>query len=373
MAGIYLHIPYCKQACNYCDFHFSTSLGSMSSMRDAMCNEILLRSQSLTWKTKEYTSIYFGGGTPSILPLADLAKLLSDLKNRFNISPAAEITLEANPDDINPEKLGAWLELGITRLSVGLQSFHASDLQWMNRAHGADEAAGVVSMIRSAGFNNFSIDLIYGLPTWSGAEWSENINHLISLDVPHVSCYILTVEPKTALGHQVKKGVVSMLDDKIPGQYALLCESLQQAGYDHYEVSNFAKPGFYSQHNGSYWWGQPYMGIGPGAHGFDGATRYWNAASNMAYIHAAGVKEEVEELTQHDKYNELIMTRLRTAEGLNLRDCQNLFGKVPADVDPLAWKKYLASGELVVLGDNVRIAETSWLIGDRIASDFFWV
>lgn len=373
MAGIYLHIPYCKQACNYCDFHFSTSLGSMTSMRDAMCNELNVRSQSPAWSTKEYTSIYFGGGTPSILPIDDLESLLSAIKSKFKISPAAEITLEANPDDLTTEKLDAWIRLGINRLSVGLQSFHAGDLHWMNRAHGADEAKRAVSAIRSAGFTNFSIDLIYGLPTWTGNEWQENIDRLISLNVPHVSCYILTVEPKTALGHQVKKGAVLMLDDKIPEQYQRLCESLQRAGYDHYEVSNFAKPGCGSRHNASYWSGQPYLGIGPGAHGFDGNARYWNVASNMAYIHAAGVKQEVEELTDKDKYNELVMTRLRTAEGLNLHTCKTLFGLEPSDIDSHAWKKYISERSLIVAGDSVRIAESSWLIGDRIASDFFWV
>lgn len=372
MAGIYLHIPYCKQACNYCDFHFSTTLGSMSAMQSAMLNEIKTRAAA-GWNQRSYSSIYFGGGTPSLLPSAQLFELIFFLKTHLTVEDRAEITLEANPDDITPEKLEAWLKMGINRLSVGLQSFHETDLKWMNRAHGADDAAKAVSAIKHAGFTNFSVDLIYGLPLWKGHEWEENLARIAELSVPHVSCYILTVESKTQLGHLVKKGSISMVDEAIPEQYRLLCDQFGKAGYEHYEVSNFALPNNRSHHNGSYWTGESYLGIGPGAHGFDGVTRYWNKASNQGYISAQGLISEQEVLTEKDAFNELIMTRLRTIEGLNLEDCRKRFGKLPSDIDGEAWNQYLIGGELVLSNQCVKIAEESWLIGDRIASDFFWV
>lgn len=373
MAGIYVHIPYCRKACHYCDFHFSTTLRSMPDMVGALVSEIERRGAQPQWRETTFSTVYFGGGTPSVMPTEQLKTVISALRSRFNILPNAEFTLEANPDDLTPEKLDALLQLGVNRLSVGIQSFHATDLSWMNRAHGADEALAVIPNIRRAGFLNFTIDLIYGLPIWTGDEWEQNLQIALDFEVPHLSCYILTVEPGTALGHQVKKKQITLLDEAIPTQYNLLCERTKQAGYEHYEVSNFARKGARSQHNGSYWKGLPYVGIGPGAHGFSGNTRYANIASNTGYIRAAGDAETHEELTLNDRYNELIMTRLRTSEGLNIDECLAQFGRTPADVDAATYQRYLQEGVLAQENGCVRVAEKAWLMGDRIASDFFWV
>ncbi|MDG1260179.1 MAG: radical SAM family heme chaperone HemW [Flavobacteriales bacterium] len=373
MAGIYLHIPYCKQACHYCDFHFSTVLNSREDMVGSMLQEIEQRADELKGQT--VTTIYFGGGTPSILSTQHLDELLVKMRRSFTLAEAVEVTLEANPDDLNSTQLNDWKDIGINRLSIGLQSFHDSDLKWMNRAHNQVEALNAVWAARDAGFHNLTIDLIYGLPTWKGNEWEQNLLELGKLDVPHFSAYILTVEDKTALGASVAKGKEKIVSDvRIEQQYEQLTAFAKANGYNHYEVSNFSKPGHSSQHNSNYWNRVAYIGIGPGAHSFDGSKRAWNIANNPRYIKA--IKDgspfsEEENLSRFDQYNEYIMTRLRTASGIDLVGCKSLFGLRPDEVEPLLWKDLVKEGKLEMVNDRYRVTEKAWLVSDRIASDLF--
>lgn len=381
MGSIYFHIPYCKQACHYCDFHFSTVLSTRDELLKAMRNELFSRSPDSNrdaWMDGPLQSIYFGGGTPSILTVDELRSLLNDTRQHFSVAPEAEITIEANPDDLHDaDKLRAWREMGINRLSIGLQSFHDDDLLWMNRAHNQTEAFAAVQRAQDAGFEALTADLIYGLPNWTGGEWEHNLRELEKLHVPHFSAYILTVEDKTALGHQVRTGKQRMTDDSaIEQQYALLCDWAQSNGYDHYEVSNFARAGKRAVHNSAYWTGASYLGIGPGAHSFSAAQRRWNVASNTHYIRAFQREEpyfETEELTLKDRYNEYLMTGLRTAHGISLHEAERLYHLRPDHEESELWHALQENGELIQVGDRYRIPEPNWLLGDRISSELFAV
>ena len=328
MAGIYLHIPFCKKACHYCNFHFSTSLQLKNEFIDALLKEIQLQQDFLGGK--EVQSIYFGGGTPSLLAENELGAILDLLHQRFNISPSAEITLEANPDDITAEKVSAWRESGINRLSIGIQSFYEEHLLWMNRAHSATQALECISIARQGGIANMTIDLIYGIPCLTDEQWASNVQRAIEFGIPHLSCYALTVEPKTALDALIRKNKLADINpDDQARQFLLLTELLEQAGYEHYEISNFARPGFRSRHNSSYWQGVPYLGLGPSAHSYANGKRQWNIASNIRYIESIRAGEipfEEELLTTTQQYNEYIMTALRTLEGINFAEVTRRFG-----------------------------------------------
>jgi oxygen-independent coproporphyrinogen-3 oxidase len=279
LAGVYIHIPFCKQACYYCNFHFSTSLRLKDVLIPAILKEIELR--SIHADNEVIQTIYFGGGTPSLLSMDDINAILSSLNKNFNISDSAEISLEANPDDITIEKLNGWRNAGINRLSIGIQSFIERDLQWMNRAHNVSQALSCIHLARESGFNNFSIDLIFGVPGLSNSEWENNVQTVIDLQVPHISSYALTVEPKTALQKMiVTKKKENVNADIQAEQYHILMKKMNEAGYEHYEISNFAKPGFRSRHNSSYWQSEKYIGIGPSAHSYNGKERMWNKANN---------------------------------------------------------------------------------------------
>lgn len=373
MAGIYFHIPYCKQACHYCDFHFSTVLNTRDEMVEAMLREVENRASELA--SKEVESIYFGGGTPSILSVQQIDALLSKVHSSFTVAEGAEITLEANPDDLSPTALQDWKDIGINRLSIGLQSFHNEDLTWMNRAHNSEEALNAVWEAREVGFENLTVDLIYGLPTWKGDEWQQNLEELKKLNVPHFSAYILTVEEKTALGVMVSKGLERVAtDDQIETEYQQLTTFAKEQGYEHYEVSNFALPGNRSRHNGNYWKGAPYLGIGPGAHSFDGKQRRWNVSNNNIYIKSLKSDAsyfETEDLSRFDQYNEHIMTQLRTAEGIDLDECKSIYGLRPDEVEPLFWFDLIEEGKLIGINGRFRVTEAAWLVSDRIASDLF--
>ncbi|MBU3745345.1 MAG: radical SAM family heme chaperone HemW, partial [Sediminibacterium sp.] len=274
MAGIYIHIPFCKQACNYCDFHFSTSLQQSVPLGNALLKEVVLRKNYLT---EPVETIYLGGGTPSLLEPEWIRQLITTLQEHFSIATDVEITLEANPDDIDTKKIAGWKAAGINRMSVGIQSFHPYLLNWMNRAHRADQSLSAIRLLQEGGFNNISIDLIYGCPNQSDAEWNKDMDTAISLGVQHLSCYALTSEPKTALWHHIKKGVTPEINnDQQATQFLQLMEHMEAAGFEQYEISNFALPNFRSRHNSAYWKGIPYLGIGPSAHSFNGITREWN-------------------------------------------------------------------------------------------------
>jgi oxygen-independent coproporphyrinogen-3 oxidase len=333
LAGIYIHIPFCRQACFYCNFHFSTSGAHKKEMCESLVAEIILRGDSLKQnKTGDFAilssaqekieTIYFGGGTPSLLDESEIRDILDAIQKNYNVDADAEITLEANPDDINEEKLLAWKKSGINRLSIGIQSFFDRDLIWMNRAHNAEQALKSIMLTKAAGFDNFSIDLIFGTPGLTDDEWQKNIAMAVDLQIPHISSYALTVEPKTALQRMIELKKKENTDNETQArQFVILMNTLRNAGYEHYEISNFAKPGYRSRHNSSYWSGEKYIGIGPSAHSFNGNERSWNKANNMIYITSLQkniIPFEKEILTETQKLNEYVMTSMRTVEGMDL-------------------------------------------------------
>jgi oxygen-independent coproporphyrinogen-3 oxidase len=315
-------------------------------------------------------TIYFGGGTPSILQISDLRLQIEKIRETFNISKNAEITLEANPDDINEEKLTGWKEIGINRLSIGVQSFFEEDLFWMNRAHNAEQAVGSLQLAVKH-FDNITMDLIYGHPLLSNEKWKQNVEKVIALNIPHISCYALTVEPKTPLSKMIKeKKKEDIQQEKQAEQFLLLMDWLENAGYEHYEISNFAKPGFRSRHNSSYWQGKKYLGLGPSAHSYNGESRQWNISNNNIYTESLEKNEipfEKEVLTQAQKANEYIMTSLRTMEGLDIN-------KIPEAVSHelrVASKKFIESGKLTLKGNKLILTREGKLFADGIAADLF--
>lgn len=373
MAGIYLHIPFCRQACHYCNFHFSTSLAQQGVMVNSLLQEITLQKNYL--EQEPVHTIYFGGGTPSLLKEQELTALLLHLRATFNVAPDAEITLEANPDDLTAEKLIQLKNAGINRLSIGVQSFHEEDLTWMNRAHNSRQAEDCIKLAQDLGFPNITIDLIYGGPTLTDEGWEQNVKQAIALGIPHLSCYALTVEPGTALDHFIKKKKMAATDpDKAAQHFEMLMEWLGAAGYEHYEISNFALPGWHSRHNSSYWQGKPYLGLGPSAHSFNGASRQWNIANNAQYIKsiAAGkVPFEIESLTTAMQFNEYIMTSLRTSAGCNLEWVAEKFG-TDHTIHLLAHSEpYIRMGRIEKVGETLRLTKAGRLFADGIAGELF--
>ncbi|NCU03041.1 MAG: radical SAM family heme chaperone HemW [Chitinophagaceae bacterium] len=376
MAGIYIHIPFCRQACNYCNFHFSTSLHYKNDFTEALLKEIVLQSQNNYLNGQTVETIYFGGGTPSLLEINELQHILQQLQQHFTISPTAEITLEANPDDVHDEKLTGWLQLGINRLSIGIQSLFEEDLQWMNRAHTAEEAKQVISKARAAGFESFTVDLIYGTPGLTDEKWLYNINWVLQQNIHHISCYALTVEEKTPLDKLIRLHKKEDVDaEQQSRQFVLLMDRLQEAGFEHYEISNFAKPGYRSKHNSSYWKGTHYLGLGPSAHSFNGNSRQWNIANNQQYI--AALKEnripfEQELLTPDQQLNEYIMTSLRLMEGCSLTYINNQFGESRSQQLLQAASTFQETGLLTISNNHLILTREGKLFADRIASDLFF-
>ncbi|MBL0008107.1 MAG: radical SAM family heme chaperone HemW [Saprospiraceae bacterium] len=323
MAGIYIHIPFCRKACHYCNFHFSTSFKTKEEMIGAMVVEIAMQAAYLDGQ--EIETIYFGGGTPSSLPIEDIKLLLDAIRDVHQIADDAEITLEANPDDIHAESVTQWKEAGINRLSIGIQAFQDDLLAAWNRSHNAEQATTAIAIAQQAGIDNITADLIYGGPGLSDEDWVSNMQRLIDAGIPHISSYALTVESGTALHHQIEKGK-SMIpdDDQANRQYAILQDMLTANGILQYEISNFALPGFESRHNGSYWSGAHYLGIGPSAHSYNGVSRQWNVSNNVRYIQSIGsgvIPSEMEILTEVQRFNELVMTGLRTSKGIDMKGC----------------------------------------------------
>jgi putative oxygen-independent coproporphyrinogen III oxidase len=375
MPGIYLHIPFCKQACHYCNFHFSTSLRAKPALVEALVRELELQCDFL--QGAELTSIYFGGGTPSLLSLAELDRLLATIFRLHRVAPGAEITLEGNPDDLSREYLADLRRhTPVNRLSIGIQSFHDEDLRWMNRAHSAAHAYACLENARAEAFDDLTIDLIYGSPTTSDERWRHNLDLAFAMEIPHLSCYSLTVEPGTALGHFVKKGRVAPMDDEQAArQFEYLMDAATARGYEHYEISNFARPGRYARHNSSYWRGEAYLGIGPSAHSFDGlARRQWNVANNAAYVRAleAGViPAESESLTAGQRYNEYVLTALRTVWG-----CETV--RLEALGEPFRRHFEQRVGTFVDSGwverreETYRLTRSGKLMADFITADLFF-
>lgn len=372
MAGIYIHIPFCRKACNYCNFHFSTNHQLMDQMIEAMVHEIALQK---TYLSEPIETLYFGGGTPSLLNQAHLAMLMEAVKLHFNLMPNAEITLEANPDDIDTAHLKDWVRLGINRLSIGIQSFRNEDLQWMGRAHNANQALTCIGLAQAAGIQNISIDLIYGGPSLSNEDWINNLKVAINTGVPHLSCYALTVEPKTALAHKINKQELPNVDAAHQAaHFTILQEMSAAAGFEQYEISNFALPGKRSIHNANYWSGQFYVGIGPAAHSFNGLSRQWNISNNALYIQSLTqgiVPFEIEELTIVQQTNEYIMTALRTVEGIDANRLNTIAGQdiFPAIVKDAA--HYITNGLLVQLNQQLFLSPAGKFMADGIAAHLF--
>ncbi len=372
MAGIYFHIPFCKQKCSYCDFHFSTSYqGYRQRMIDAMQSETLLRKDFLT--DHSIVSIYFGGGTPSLLNPYELAQLMNTAQQQFVVAQTSEITLEANPDDITKENLKAWLAMGINRLSIGIQSFDDNNLGWMNRAHSAQESLNCLKLVQDAGFENFSIDLIYGLPGQSIEEWKKTLDQVIALKVPHISAYCLTIEERTHLANMVKNGVmVPSSEDLQSEHFHLLVEILETEGYHHYEISNFSKPGREAVHNSNYWKGEEYLGIGPSAHSFYGNARSWNIANNVRYmslIEQQDIWYESEYLTNRERWNELLLTGLRTSYGVNLEQLYSFDS--PSSLFQKNMHEFIEKGWVLQNEGRIYLTREGKLRADYIAAELF--
>lgn len=374
MSGIYIHIPFCKKACHYCDFHFSTSLKYADEMVESICKEIKMKKDRISGQVG---SIYFGGGTPSILSQASLQKIFDAINHTFSVDSDAEITIETNPDDLTQQKLKELKQLPVNRFSVGIQSFYNEDLIWMNRAHNADEAENCIKRSQDAGFENLTLDLIYGYPLLTDAKWLSNIDKAINLQVPHISAYALTIEPRTALAHAIKnKKQQPISDSQSAEQFIILMEKLQKNGFEQYEISNFARQGCYAIHNTNYWKGVNYIGIGPSAHGFDGQNRYMNPANNALYMEKLAqnkLPEIVEELSLKDRFNEYIMTSLRTMWGTDLKKIKTNFGKEFLEETQHNLKNFEDKDWLIIENNKITLSQSGKLFADHISSELFIV
>ncbi|MBN9337951.1 MAG: radical SAM family heme chaperone HemW [Chryseobacterium sp.] len=373
---LYLHIPFCKQKCSYCNFHFSTSFNLKDEMLSAIKKEIQLRHNELD--DKSLKSLYFGVGTPSVLCVDEIKSLIDEIQKYFSFDENIEITLESNPDDLNKNFLKELSNTEINRLSIGTQSFFDEDLKLMDRAHNASEAESSIKRAQDFGLENISIDLIYGSPTSNFDIWKENLNKTVELQVPHVSSYALTVEPKTALEKWIENGKVSPPEEAEQNQeFYYMKDFLKDNGFDHYEISNFGKPGFYSKHNSAYWKSEPYLGIGPSAHSYNGSLeRSWNIANNPVYIKNLNqniLPKETEILSEKDRFNEMMMIGLRTIWGVDLNKINQNFSSEIIDYLNQGIKPKLESGILKIEDNYLKIPEQHWFLADGIASDLFIV
>lgn len=382
MSGIYIHIPFCKQACHYCDFHFSTSMKKKDEMVLALAKEIELRKNEFENETIE--TIYFGGGTPSRLQIADLRLQIDTIYKNYKVAPNAEITLEANPDDLTILSVRAqsrtifeeYKSIGINRLSIGIQSFFEDDLTMMNRAHNSAEA---IECLKEATkyFDNISLDLIYGIPAMSNEKWKQNIETALSFGIPHISSYALTVEPKTALSKLIQTGKIAKpSDDLAQEHFTILVETLEANGFTHYELSNFGKDNYFSKNNSAYWLGKKYIGIGPSAHSYDGISRSWNVSNNSIYLKALDenkLPSETEILSKTDRYNEYIMTGLRTIWGVSLDRILDEFGSEYLEYLQKRAQKFLNDNLLSIEGNVLKATKNGKFLTDGIASDLFLI
>jgi oxygen-independent coproporphyrinogen-3 oxidase len=372
MSGIYIHIPFCKQACHYCDFHFSTNLKYKNAMIDALCDELRFRKSEYINTTVQ--TIYFGGGTPSLLEVGEIERIIQTVYDHYTVKTNPEITLEANPDDLTLEKIIALSTTPLNRLSIGVQSFFEEDLKLMNRAHNAIEAATCITLAIPY-FPNISIDLIYGIPGMSDQRWQQNLQNAIDLKVPHIASYALTVEDKTALKSFIDKGLIPAVEDEVAQKhFEILLDVMQLHDYENYEFSNFGKKGFFSQNNTAYWTGKSYIGIGPSAHSFDGKKRGWNINNNITYIKSiqkGTLPMETEVLTTVDRYNEYIMTGLRTIYGVSLNKVTADFGLLYKDYLLQQADQYVNEHLLYLDGDILLVTRKGKFLSDGIASDLF--
>jgi len=373
MSGIYIHIPFCRQACHYCDFHFSTSVKNKEAIVLALANELKLRNGESDEVVK---TIYFGGGTPSVLTNFELQFLIDAVYEHYEVSANPEITLEANPDDLSDERIRELANSPINRLSIGIQSFFEDDLVMMNRAHSSVEARKSLAEATKY-FDNISIDLIYGMPGMSNEKWKHNIETALSFGIPHISSYALTVEPKTALKKLIQTGKIAEPKDEVAQEhFQILVDTLQENGFIHYELSNFAKENYFSKNNSAYWLGKKYIGIGPSAHSYNGISRSWNVANNSIYLKKLGeniLPSEAESLSTTDRYNEYIMTGLRTIWGISLHRIQTEFGTKYLEFLLEQSQKFLSNELLSIENEVLTTTKKGKFLADGIASDLFLV
>lgn len=372
MAGIYVHVPFCKVKCHYCDFHFSVQLKHREELIEAISKELLIRQKYIG--DTNVATIYFGGGTPSVLELNLIQKVLQTIKDNFNVDRDCEITMECNPDDLDEEKLKGLFNMGVNRLSIGIQSFDNEVLTFMNRAHNSTEAVNSVKLAKACGFKNITIDLIYGVPGTDLDLWKKQLDQMIELGVPHLSAYCLTIEANTVFGNWQKNGKLKPYEDQESlKQFQYLMDTMAKHGYEQYEISNFARPNFISKHNSAYWLGEKYLGVGPSAHSFNLAERSWNIANNPKYVQLINKGEEFNEqetLSTENQFNEYILTRLRTKWGINLSDMEAISVKMLEDALPVL-KSYLAEGSLLEKDGVYTLTNQGKYIADGISADLF--
>jgi oxygen-independent coproporphyrinogen-3 oxidase len=375
MPGIYIHIPFCKQACTYCDFYFSTSSKLVDELMLGLQKEIKLQQDFFKpIGNSSIQTIYFGGGTPSIVSPAHISAIIQTIATHFELAPAVELTLEVNPDDCQLSNIKEWINIGVNRISCGVQSFNDADLKMMNRSHNANQAESSVKRMQDAGLTNISIDLIYGLPGMTASHWADNLNRAAQLEVTHLSCYGLTVEEKTVLAHQVKIKQVKLDEQAAARDFEYLMHWSAQNGFEHYEISNLCKPGFRSKHNSAYWKGVPYLGIGPSAHSFNGHFRQHNLPNMFTYLKQLGdnhIQAIEEHLTPIEKYHEQIMIGLRLSEGINKVSLANYFDEPIARHFNATLLKQVEKNNIVVNNDNFALTNQGKLIADYIIQDFF--
>ena len=373
MAGLYIHIPFCKQACHYCDFHFSTNRQLTLQLCNALAVELSLQKNYL--EGEKLKTIYLGGGTPSLLSGEELEIIFTAIYAHYKVDSQPEITLEANPDDLTIEKLAELKRVGINRLSIGIQSFDADVLKFLNRAHDVTAALNCVMLAREAGFDNLSIDLIYAIPGQDNSAWEKNLSQAISLSPEHISSYSLSIEKKTAFGQWLRSGKLKATDEEIAAQqFEILMEELENAGYEHYEISNFSKPQFRSRHNSSYWEQQHYLGIGPSAHSFNGHTRQFNILNNHQYIKSIAdnkIPFELEILTPANKINEYIFTTLRTNRGCDLQRLKLEHGYDIGTINPDYLDNIMGAKLAILDNHTLKLTRSGKLLADKIASDLF--
>lgn len=374
MSGIYIHIPFCKKACHYCNFHFSTQTQYIDEFTAALLSEIELQQKYLSDKIE---TLYFGGGTPSLLKKEAIQSIYTKLKDNFDFAQEIEFTIEANPDDMSAQKAEDWLSIGVNRLSIGIQSFQSHSLAWMNRAHTTTQAHQSIQNAKAAGFSNISTDLIYGTPHLTDQDLTADLELLLNYGIPHISCYALTVEEKTALYTMIQKKTMKEVDSTQQArQFNLIVDHLEKAGWEHYEISNFSKPNQRSKHNSNYWNSIPYLGLGPAAHSYNGNQRQWNIANNQLYFQSIKNKTipfEMEHLSTTTQFNEYMMISLRQMEGFSFEKIKNEFGAVYENHAKTIAVQFAKEGKLIATPGGYTLSKEAKFFADGIASDFFWL
>ena len=374
MAGIYIHIPFCKKACHYCNFHFSTQLKYIDDFTKAIIQEIEIQKNYLS---QPIETLYFGGGTPSLLPMDDFHKILDKLRSVYSLDSNIEFTIEANPDDIQPNQVNAWKKAGVNRLSIGIQSFQPAALQWMNRAHTTEQAHEAIRAAQGEGIGNISIDLIYGTPHLTNDDLKADLAMIDQYQIQHLSCYALTVEEKTALHAMIQnKKIDRVHPEQQAAHFDIITHYTEKIGMEHYEISNFSQPGFRSKHNSNYWKGVPYLGLGPSAHSYNKNTRQWNVANNQLYFSTLEKNElpfEIEQLPLATKYNEYMMISLRCMEGFSLEYIFQNFGPEFQAHTLKIMQGFVAKNWLTETSQGFALTKSAKFFADGIASDFFWI